>query len=79
MNAPSEKSEAQLNNDLVVALSVLRRISLETIDAARAVARGADYVGDGTCVLSESSMDLHTAIGRVLEAERALARFYSGE
>lgn len=79
MNAPSEPSEAQLNNDFVVALAVLRRICLETQDAARAVARGADYVGDGTCVLSASTMDLHTAIGRVRETERALARFYSGE
>jgi hypothetical protein len=79
MNAPSEKSESQLNYELVSALATLRAICSDTQDAARAVSRGADYAGDGSCVLSAATMDLRYAIDRVVEAERALARFYSGE
>lgn len=79
MNAPAEKTESQLNYELVDALKTLRAHCDATINAVGRVSRGADYVGDGDCVLSAASMDLHYAIGRAVEAERALARFYSGE
>lgn len=79
MNAPTEKNEAQLNYELVVALKNLRAHCDSTINAVGRVARGADYTGDGDCVLSAASMDLHYAIGRAVEAERALARYLSGE
>jgi hypothetical protein len=79
MNAPSEKSESQLNYELVSALATLRAICDDATKAVRLLSRGVDYAGDGSCPMSSASMDLHYAMDRVREADRALARFYSGE